>query len=110
MLEDKGMNNRSKRRTVAATTTTFVFSNPPCSYTLFCSIFSCPCKVNLPVREDKKRGVYVAGATEEYVTSADEVGTVSTYEKGVPHCVRIEGLPFGDVEQLLIICVSGLIY
>lgn len=52
----------------------------------------------------------MAGATEEYVTSADEVGTVSTYEKGVPHCVRIEGLPFGDVEQLLIICVSGLIY
>lgn len=30
-------------------------------------------KVNLPVREDKQRGVYVAGATEEYVTSADEV-------------------------------------
>ncbi|CAM9240921.1 unnamed protein product, partial [Sphacelaria rigidula] len=30
-------------------------------------------KVNLPVREDKKRGVYVAGATEEYVTSADEL-------------------------------------
>lgn len=29
--------------------------------------------MNLPVREDKQRGVYVAGATEEYVTSADEV-------------------------------------
>ncbi|CAM9868551.1 unnamed protein product, partial [Ectocarpus sp. 8 AP-2014] len=29
-------------------------------------------KMNLPVREDKQRGVYVAGATEEYVTSADE--------------------------------------
>ncbi len=31
------------------------------------------CQMNLPVREDKQRGVYVAGATEEYVTSADEV-------------------------------------
>lgn len=31
-------------------------------------------KVNLPVREDKQRGVYVAGATEEYVTNANEVG------------------------------------
>lgn len=30
-------------------------------------------QMNLPVREDKQRGVYVAGATEEYVTSADEV-------------------------------------
>ncbi|CAM9173986.1 unnamed protein product [Scytosiphon promiscuus] len=30
-------------------------------------------KMNLPVREDKQRGVYVAGATEEYVTSADEL-------------------------------------
>ena len=30
-------------------------------------------QVNLSVREDKQRGVYVAGATEEYVTSADEV-------------------------------------
>lgn len=29
--------------------------------------------MNLSVREDKQRGVYVAGATEEYVTSADEV-------------------------------------
>eukprot|EP00752_Nemacystus_decipiens_P003563 g3286.t1 len=30
-------------------------------------------KMNLPVREDKQRGVYVAGATEEYVTSAEEL-------------------------------------
>lgn len=30
-------------------------------------------QVNLPVREEKSRGVYVAGATEEYVTSAEEV-------------------------------------
>ncbi|CAN0382336.1 unnamed protein product [Hapterophycus canaliculatus] len=29
--------------------------------------------MNLSVREDKQRGVYVAGATEEYVTSADEL-------------------------------------
>ncbi|CAM9622605.1 unnamed protein product, partial [Discosporangium mesarthrocarpum] len=30
-------------------------------------------KVNLPIREDKQKGVYVAGATEEYVTSAEEL-------------------------------------
>lgn len=47
-------------------------------YSVSCDLHCCCCfnwtaKVNLPVREDKKIGVYVAGATEEYVTSADEV-------------------------------------
>jgi kinesin family protein 5 len=30
-------------------------------------------KVNLTVREDKIKGVYIAGVTEEYVTSVDEL-------------------------------------
>jgi kinesin family protein 5 len=30
-------------------------------------------KVNLTVREDKLKGIYIAGATEEYVTSIEEV-------------------------------------
>ena len=30
-------------------------------------------KVNLTVREDKIKGIYIAGVTEEYVTSVDEL-------------------------------------
>lgn len=30
-------------------------------------------KTNLTVREDKLKGIYIAGVTEEYVTSVDEL-------------------------------------
>ena len=30
-------------------------------------------KVNLTVREDKIKGIYIAGVTEEYVTSVDDL-------------------------------------
>jgi kinesin family protein 5 len=33
-------------------------------------------KTNLTVREDKIKGIYVAGVTEEYVTSHDEVFSI----------------------------------
>ncbi len=36
-------------------------------------------KVNLNIREDKVNGIYVAGVTEEYVTSQQEVSIISLY-------------------------------
>ena len=30
-------------------------------------------KTNLTIREDKIKGIYIAGVTEEYVTSSDEL-------------------------------------
>jgi kinesin family protein 5 len=38
-------------------------------------------KINLTIREDKIKGIYVAGVTEEYVTSQDELLNIMTIGK-----------------------------
>lgn len=44
-------------------------------------------KVNLTVREDKIKGIYIAGVTEEYVTSVDELLNIMAMGECVlSHC------------------------
>lgn len=56
------------------------------------------------MREDKKRGVYVAGATEEYVTTSDEVGASETEWECVG-CRAIFQAAFYLSSRLVELCV-----
>lgn len=40
-------------------------------------------KNNLTIREDKLKGVYIAGVTEEYVTSVDELLNIMRFGKKI---------------------------
>lgn len=59
-------------------------------------------KVNLTIREDKIKGIYIAGVTEEYVTSPEE--TIAVMNAGTVQCSLFSNCSVANVHKIKFLC------